>query len=315
MPNPFFSVITVTYNSSQFIRDAIESVLASTYTDFELIIGDDCSTDNTWEIINEYNDPRIIKYRNETNLREYPNRNKALNMASGEWVIFIDGDDLIYEHGLWYLNFCIEKYSDSSIQMIVQRGYFNNLVLPVILSPEQTFNNFFFSRNVLLSGSFSSLLLRTNALKQNGCLSEFYICGDEEIRLRLASIYPTLFINGYTSWARETPNSASSKVNEYISIYELNKIINNLKNDKYSEITEHKLNYSDFLIQLDRRIIRNFINGILYFRFKDTCKNILLFEKRTMINIFTLKIFSLTKKHFLEIHSASNPYKKSSEKK
>lgn len=41
MPNPFFSVITVTYNSSHFVRDAIESVLASTYTDFELIIGND----------------------------------------------------------------------------------------------------------------------------------------------------------------------------------------------------------------------------------------------------------------------------------
>lgn len=311
MPNPFFTVITVTYNSSQFVRDAIESILASTYTDFELIIGDDCSTDNTWDIINEYNDSRIVKYRNEINLREYPNRNKALSMARGEWVIFIDGDDLIYQHGLWYLKFCIEKYSNSSIQMIVQRGYFNNLILPVILTPEQTLNNFFFGRNVLLSGSFSSLLLKTKALKKNGWLSEVYVSGDEEIRLRIASIYPTLFINGFTSWARETPNSASSKISEYTSIYEMKEIINNLKKNHSKSNT---IDYNKFLIKLDQRIIRKFVFDLFHLRINETRKNILLFSKRTIKNTLTLRVFSFKGKEFLQFHSSTNPFKTIDEK-
>ena len=62
---------------------------------FEYIIGDDCSIDNTWEIINDFNDSRIVKYRNDTNLGEYPNRNKAVTIAKGDWILFIDGDDVM----------------------------------------------------------------------------------------------------------------------------------------------------------------------------------------------------------------------------
>ena len=94
-PLPLVTVITVTYNSSLYIRDAIESVLTQPYPNFEYIIADDCSTDNTWDIINEYKDSRIKKYRNETNLKEYPNRNKAVTMASGDYVVFVDGEKTV----------------------------------------------------------------------------------------------------------------------------------------------------------------------------------------------------------------------------
>ena len=53
--NPLVTVVTVTYNSSKYVRDAIEGVLAQSYANIEYIIADDCSTDDTWKIINEYN--------------------------------------------------------------------------------------------------------------------------------------------------------------------------------------------------------------------------------------------------------------------
>ena len=96
MPQPLFTVATITYNSSRWVRQAIESVLASSYTDFEYIISDDCSTDDTWDIIQEYKDGRIKAWRNQTNIGEYPNRNIVLRQAKGKYFLFIDGDDLTY---------------------------------------------------------------------------------------------------------------------------------------------------------------------------------------------------------------------------
>lgn len=62
---PLFTVATVTYNSGRWIKQAIESVLASSYSDFEYIIADDCSNDDTWSKVNEYNDSRIVAFRQE----------------------------------------------------------------------------------------------------------------------------------------------------------------------------------------------------------------------------------------------------------
>ena len=92
---PLVSVITVTYNSEAYVRDAIESILASSYVNFELLIQDDQSVDSTWTIIGEYKDTRIKAVRNEVNIGEYPNRNRALERVTGKYVLFIDGDDMI----------------------------------------------------------------------------------------------------------------------------------------------------------------------------------------------------------------------------
>jgi glycosyltransferase involved in cell wall biosynthesis len=234
MPNPFFTVITVTYNSSQFVRDAIESVLASTFTDFELIIGDDCSTDNTWEIINEYNDPRIVKYRNETNLREYPNRNKALNMARGEWVIFIDGDDVIYEHGLFVFSEYLKSNVD--ISMLIQKNYLNNVIWPIKVEPKQFLINEFFGSQRLSCSSFASNVFRRDSMLELMGLSNDYKTGDEDFRLRMGSRFNTLFIAGWLTWPRETPGQASKSIKISTMLIErYNQINNLLKNDMKDE--------------------------------------------------------------------------------
>ena len=215
----FFSVITVTYNSSQFVRDAIESVLSSTFTDFELIIGDDCSTDNTWEIINEYSDSRIVKYRNVTNLREYPNRNKALSMAKGEWVIFIDGDDLIFEHGLQTFHYYLIKFP--SIKMLIQKEYTNNIVYPVLFTNIEYLRNEYFDSKRLSCSSFASNVFNLNALKESGFLPLNHKYGDEFIRLKLGLKYGSLFISSLNTWPRETPGQASSVIEPKVALAEL----------------------------------------------------------------------------------------------
>ena len=88
------SIVMPSYNTAGFIDKSIESVLAQTYTNWELIIVDDCSTDNTEEIVNSFEDERIKFFKNETNSGAAVSRNKALREAKGKWIAFLDSDDL-----------------------------------------------------------------------------------------------------------------------------------------------------------------------------------------------------------------------------
>ena len=88
------SIIMPTYNCGRFISESIDSVLAQTYTAWELLIVDDCSTDNTAEIVAAYNDPRIHYLRNEQNEGAALTRNKALRAVKGRYIAFLDSDDL-----------------------------------------------------------------------------------------------------------------------------------------------------------------------------------------------------------------------------
>ncbi len=90
------SIITPTWNCGRFIAETIESILAQTYTNWELIISDDCSTDNTKEVIAPYlkSDSRIKYICNEKNSGAAITRNNALRVAKGRWIAFLDSDDL-----------------------------------------------------------------------------------------------------------------------------------------------------------------------------------------------------------------------------
>lgn len=87
------SIIMPSYNTAQYISDSIKSIQAQSYNNWELIIVDDCSTDNSIEIIREFNDPRIILLQNEKNSGAAISRNFALRKAKGKWIAFLDSDD------------------------------------------------------------------------------------------------------------------------------------------------------------------------------------------------------------------------------
>lgn len=88
------SIITPSYNTAKFIEQTINSVLQQTYTNWELLIVDDCSNDNTDSIIAKYSDPRIHYFKNVVNKGAAYSRNFALKKAEGEWIAFLDSDDL-----------------------------------------------------------------------------------------------------------------------------------------------------------------------------------------------------------------------------
>lgn len=100
--NHLVSVIVPVYNHEKFIGITIESVLAQTYQNWELLIVDDCSTDGSWEIIQEYakGDQRIKAFRNNENKGLIPNWKFLIDNSKGEYIAFLEGDDFFYEENL-----------------------------------------------------------------------------------------------------------------------------------------------------------------------------------------------------------------------
>lgn len=94
MTDGLVSVIMPSWNTASLIGESIRSVLAQTYENWELIIVDDCSTDDTDAVVASFSDGRIRYFKNENNLGAAFTRNRALREARGEWIAFLDSDDL-----------------------------------------------------------------------------------------------------------------------------------------------------------------------------------------------------------------------------
>ena len=100
------SIIMPSYNTGKFIAASIKSVMSQTYTDWELIIVDDASTDNTDEVvrkfteISEENSAKIHYFKNDRNSGAAISRNRALCEAKGKWIAFLDSDDLWFSDKL-----------------------------------------------------------------------------------------------------------------------------------------------------------------------------------------------------------------------
>ena len=88
------SIIMPSWNTERFIAEAIQSVIDQTYQNWELLIVDDCSTDNTDEVVASFKDDRIKYFHNEKNSGAALTRNRAMREARGEWIAFLDSDDL-----------------------------------------------------------------------------------------------------------------------------------------------------------------------------------------------------------------------------
>lgn len=102
------TVIMPVYNGERYLKESIESILNQTYQDFTLLCINDCSTDNSLSIIQQYNDPRIKLIQNKLNLGIGSTRNVGLEMADTEYIALLDNDDISpsyrLEHEIQYLD-------------------------------------------------------------------------------------------------------------------------------------------------------------------------------------------------------------------
>lgn len=143
------SVITPTYNSEKFLEDTIKSVLNQTYKNFEMIIVDDCSSDNTLVIAKNYsdNDKRVKFYKLEENSGAAVARNKAIELAKGKYIAFLDSDDLWdstkLEKQLRFMNAGNIGFSFTSYRFISESGVLldKEVKIPISMNYKQLLKN------------------------------------------------------------------------------------------------------------------------------------------------------------------------------
>ncbi|HEY4109830.1 glycosyltransferase family A protein [Puia sp.] len=203
MNSPVVSVLMTAYNREPYIAEAIESVLNSTFGDFELIIVDDRSKDRTVEIARAYaaKDSRIRVYVNEKNLGDYPNRNKAASYARGKYLKYLDSDDKIEAFGLAYCIDAMERTPDAALGMISYHDL--GSANPVCLQSETIVREHFFSRQHLVIGPTGSIFRRDRFEELGGFDTRFGVASDVFFNTRMAARSPVVLLPQLFFYYRE----------------------------------------------------------------------------------------------------------------
>lgn len=201
-------MLMTAYNREEFIAESIQSVIASTYTSFELIIVDDCSRDKTVEIARQFaaTDKRIKIFVNEKNLGDYPNRNKAASLATGKYLKYLDSDDIMYAHCLEVMVDAMEKFPDAAFGLSAisdpERPY------PVCINPHGIYWEHFNGYGHFNRSPGSAIFKKSIFDKEGGFVTERHI-GDTELWLRLSQKYSLVKFPPDLYWSRIHVSSES----------------------------------------------------------------------------------------------------------
>ena len=198
---PLVSVLMTAFNREKYISDAVESVLASSYTNFELIIADDASTDGTLALARSFEskDCRIRVFKNECNLGDYPNRNMVASNAKGKYLKYVDSDDLINPDALEKMVTAMEYFPEAAFG-ISQFIFNKDVVYPALLSPNEAYHQHYNGFELFSYGPVGAIIKKDLFDKVGGFSKERYI-SDTELWLKLATFYPIVKLQpGLVTW-------------------------------------------------------------------------------------------------------------------
>lgn len=189
---PLVSVLMTSYNREKYIAEAIESVLASTYENFELIIVDDCSVDKTVSIARAFGlkDKRIRLYVNEKNLGDYPNRNQATSYAHGEFLMFVDSDDKLLESGMESCIKTMKLFPQSSFGIY----YLNSKEPAFLLDSNDAIRKHFFEKSFLTVGPGGTIIKRSFFEKINRYPTKYGPANDMYFNLKAVCSTPVVLL-------------------------------------------------------------------------------------------------------------------------
>ena len=208
MSAPKLSVLTTCYNRESYISECIDSILNSSFQDFELILVDDRSSDRSWEIIQSYaaKDTRIITHRNEKNLGDYPNRNKAASLASGTYLKYVDADDVIGHFFLDILVHSMDQFPEAGVGLFGGKTWPH----PVYLKPNEALNKYYSGEHTGFDRSPLMAIIQRDTFYQVGTFSNRAQTGDFEMWHKL-SAHSGLILLPSLAWVRTHPNQQSEE--------------------------------------------------------------------------------------------------------
>lgn len=222
LKQPLVTIIIITFNSSKYVLDTLESAKAQTWENIELIVTDDCSVDNTLYVCAEWIEKNKNRFTRtelitvEKNTGIVPNLNRGLYAAKGEWIKFIAGDDMLF-------NNCIKRMCEEVNQYPEIEILFSNVSVNGVNKPVKYLSDFFSLESKeqylnLLKGNFlpaPAFLIKSATLKQlNGFDEQFPFLDDYPLFIKILKAGKKLsYVNDYLVFYRDNNDSVShSKV-------------------------------------------------------------------------------------------------------
>jgi glycosyltransferase involved in cell wall biosynthesis len=225
--SPKVSILIPTYNYAHYIGEAIESALNQTYNDFELIIIDDQSRDNTDEVVTRYlTDSRVRYYKNKVNLGLAANFNEALKYASGEYIKYLLADDVFHPALLEKMVPVMEQYPNVSLvtskrDMFGSKNKSSELPLLYLQEGKTVIYSSIREKAGNWIGEPTTVMFRKSALKIGEFNTSYTCLVDWEMWLRLLTVGDCYIIPETLSYFRVHDKQASKLImNDYKYTFE-----------------------------------------------------------------------------------------------
>ena len=221
--DPVVSVLMTAFNREKYITAAIESVLASSFEDFELIIVDDGSKDGTFKIARDFasKDIRIRVYANEKNLGQFENRNKAAGYARGKYLKYVDSDDMILPETIAIMVAGMEQYSEAGIGLV----YNDMEKINLQVKPYRCFDSrdaylwHYTNGGLLFPGPTGCIFRKNYFFEQGGFPLDLGINGDIYLNLRIAAVSPVVVFPGHIVFWRKHNEQVDELQQDYFKMH------------------------------------------------------------------------------------------------
>lgn len=199
---PKVSILTPAYNSAKYLPETIESVLAQTFQDFEMIIVDDGSTDNTKEVVEAYvkNYPGKIRYIYQQNAGPAAARNTAIKNSTGEYLALLDSDDLWFPNRLEEGVKILDTHPEVGLVHSRTKRVIGDIEMGGSVRQTKYLSGMIYTNLILRKAHISCLtaLFRRKCIEDVGIFDEARECigvEDRELWLRISKKYPVYFID------------------------------------------------------------------------------------------------------------------------
>lgn len=287
--NPSTTVLMVTYNAGKYIYESINSILNQTFMDFELLIYNDGSTDNTHEIVNSIKDSRIRYLHNDTNYGLFHARRVALEASFGKYIAILDSDDVAFPERLRVQYNFMEKnplvaLCGSNAVVIDSDGKRVDERINKVRLKENDLKAELFFTNIFVN---SSTMFRKDVALQVGGYRDMAPVEDYDLFVRIAEKHPIYVFNEAFVYYRRHSDNISVKENKVGDSYLIEIKKDQLRNLNIPEVQYGPLFFDLLHWKFDGVEVNECLNFLT--TLKNNNRQYMIFPLRT----FERKLFSI----------------------